>query len=666
MARNGLLISFRECNQNATCASHPQVEPSDTMPMMKKWLLLVACAMFASVAAAQDSSDDSYDFILAKLAAADGRYDEALQRIDAVGLKNPGNPTLKFERAMILIDAARVDQAEKELREVVAAKPDFFDAQRILGRVLLDRAGQDKGRIDEALTHLQAAFKINPDDLGTGMAVAQILLSTGQLPEAERALQTLLERAPDQRAFNYTYATLLTKLGRGEESKQYLERAVEVDPTYGPAIMQLIDIYQRENDWQKAAEILQPLINDDPLNLDLQRQQAFFWLRGGAAEKARTSFKALVDADPKDLRSQYYLAEALNDLEHYGEADQIYRRLLEKTPQDAELLASYGLSQIGQKKYDDAAKTFRTLLGIQDTGDNLQVLAKTQLAFIELQKGNYAAAIEQAKPLLVFRDKPHAQAIGIALEAYRKQKKYSDAVAVLQPLVERFGSDPLVNARYIEMLVRAGDTERAKAAAAAAAKFGPKNAAAAAEAYMQTEQYEPAIALLRETSRTRPDDRDVQFALASAYERSGDKKHAEDVFLQLLEKHPDHAATLNYLGYMWAENGVNLDRAADMLTRAVRQEPQNGAYIDSLGWVYYQQGKLDLAEKYLTDATHLLPRDATVHEHLADVFAKRGNYHRALDLYREALTLDPASKAEAKLKSKIAEVERQQTNQSQR
>ena len=633
---------------------------------MKRCVLLLAALMIAGAAVAQESPEDSYEFILAKLAAADGRYDEALTRIDKVAAHNPANAVLKFERAMILIDASRVDAAEKELREVVAIRPDFYDAQRVLGRLLLDRASQDKTKIEDALAHLQAAFKANPDDLGTGMAVAQILLSTGHTAEAERALATLLERAPDQRALNYTYAQVLTKLGRGDESKKYLERAVEVDPTFGPAILQLIDIYQRESEWDRAAQLLQPLIEDDPLNLDLQRQQAFFYLRAGSTEKARAAFKTLVAADPKDTRSQYYLAEALNDLEHYAEADQIYRKLLDKTPDDPELLASFGLSQIGQHKYAEAATAFRSLLALNDVSDNLQVLAKTQLAFIDLQKGNYASAIDQVKPLLVFRDKPNAQAIGIALEAYRKEKKYNDALAMLRPLVDRFGSDPMVNARYIEMLLRSGDAERAKSAAATAAKFGPKNATAAAEAYMQNQQYEPAIAILRDVARNKPDDVEAQFALGSAYERAGDRKRAEEVFLQLLDKHPEHAATLNYLGYMWAESGTNLDRAADMLTRAVHQEPRNGAYIDSLGWVYFRQGKLDLAEKYLTDATNLLPRDATVHEHLGDVFAKRGEYHRALDLYREALNLEPEAKDEAKLRLKIAEVEKQQINQSQR
>jgi predicted Zn-dependent protease len=631
------------------------------MNAMKKWILVLLAALSMSAAAvAQEFSEDPYEFILAKLAAEDGKYDDALARIDKVIARQPDNSVLQFERAMILIDAGRPSLAETELRKVTTARPDFFDAQRVLGRLLLDRAGSDKDKINEALLHLQAAYRINPDDLGTGMAVSQILLSTGRTAEAEKVLASLLERAPDQRGLNYNYAQVLTKLGRGDESKQYLERAVQVDPTFGPAILQLIDIYQKENQWQRAADLLQPLINDDPLNLDLQRQQAFFYLRGGLPDKARAAFSSLVQADPKDTRSQYYLAEALNDLEQFDEADRIYRKLLEKTPNDPDLLASYGLSQIGQRKYDDAARTFRTLLNLPDLPDNLQVLTKTQLAFIELQKGNYAAAVDQARPILIFRDRPNSQAISVALDAFKKQKRYTDAVALLQPLVNQFAADPLVNARYVEMLLRAGDKDRARAAASTQTKFGTRNTIAVSEAYVQNEQYETAVNILRDAVKNKPDEVDLQFQLGSVYERSGAKKDAERTFTQILDKHPDNAATLNYLGYMWAETGVNLDRAAEMLNRAVNQEPRNGAYIDSLGWVYYQQGKLDLAEKYLTDATRLLPRDATVHEHLGDVFAKRGDVHRALDLYRAALTLEPEAKGEAKLRSKIAELEKQQ------
>jgi tetratricopeptide (TPR) repeat protein len=631
--------------------------------MKKLAVLLLALCGLSVAAAAQEYSDDPYEFILAKLAADDGRFDEALMRLDKLTQKNPDSAVLRFERAMIMLDASRNDQAEAELRKVVTLQPNFYDAERILGRLLLDRSGGDKAKIEEALPHLQAAYRLNPDDLVTGMAVSQIFLSTGRAAEAEKTLATMLERAPDHRLVNFTYAQVLTKLGRGDESRKYLERAVEVDPTYGQAIMQLIDIYQRSNEFAKAAEALQPLINEDPANLDLQRQQALFYLRAGDAEKARVAFKMLVDADPKDARSQYYLAEALTDLEQFEESDKIYRKLLEKTPDDTDLLASFGLSQIGQKKLDDAAKTFETLLKQQDVPENLQVLAKTQLAYIALQRGQYAAAIEAARPLVVFGDRINAQAVNIALEAMRKQKRYADAVAFLQPIVDKFASDPYVNARYVEMLARAGDKDKAKAAAATQVKFGVKNTIAAAEAFVQADQYDQALSTLRDAVKAKPEEIDLQFELGSVYERSGDKTAAEKAFLNLLEKHPEHAQTLNYLGYMWADSGVNLDRAQEFLVKAVTQEPQNGAYIDSLGWVYFRQGKLDLAEKYLTNATKLMPRDATVKEHLGDVFAKRGETSRALSMYRAAAGLDPESKELEKIRSKIAELEKQQQAQ---
>jgi len=632
-----------------------------TMRLMKKCALLLLLLLSFSVAAgAQETSDDPYEFILAKLAANDGRFDEAISRIDKIVTRNPGNAVILYERAMILIDASKIDAAEAELRKVVVLQPNFYDAERVLGRVLLDRAGSDRTKVDEALVHLQNAFRIYPDDLATGMAISQIYLASGRPAEAEKVLASMLERAPDQRGLNYSYAQVLTKLGRGAEAVKYLERAVEVDPTFGLAIQQLVEVYQSTNQWQKAADVLQPLINDDPTNLDFQRQQAFFYLRAGMAEKARARFAQLLIIDPKDTRTQYYLAESLSDLERYEEADRIYRQLLEKTPDDPDVLASFGLAQVGRKKYDDAAKTFHTLLALPDAAEGVQMLAKTQLAFIDLQKGNYQQAIDGAKPLFTFRDKVNPQAINIALDAMRKQKRYADAVAMMQPLVDKYASDPFVNARYIEMLVRAGDKDRARVAASTQSKFGVRNTISAAEAYAQADQYDQAIAVVRDALRTKPDDVELQFELGAAQERSGDKAAAEATFLAILDKHPENAGTLNYLGYMWAEQGVKLDRAAEMLTKALTLEPGNGAYLDSLGWTYFRQGKLELAEKYLNNAAQVLPRDATVHEHLGDVLAKRGDTKRALSLYRVALTLDPESKDEAKLRSKIAELEKLQ------
>ncbi|HEX7706414.1 MAG TPA: tetratricopeptide repeat protein [Thermoanaerobaculia bacterium] len=626
--------------------------------MMKTFaLILFAALVIPAAAGAQEYPTAPYEFLMAKLAAAEGRYDEALTRLDRVISANPESPELRFERAMLLIEAGRMDRAESELRLVLKLSPEFVDASRVLGRIMLDRAGNDAKLVSDALVHLEAAFRGNPDDLSTGIAVSQIMMSLDRLEEAERILAMMVERAPDQRSLNFTYAQVLTKLGRGSETKQYLERTLAVDPTFGPAVMQLLDLYQAENEWDKAAQVLQPLVAGEPMNLELQRQQAYFYLRAGESRTASERFRALIAADPRDVRSRFYLAEALNDLGEYSDAEPLFRQLLEIDSNDADIVMSLAINLSGQKKWDEATQLFNRLLTIEGVPDNLLALARTQLAYIDLQKKNYDAAIATATPIFVFRDRPNSQAINIAIDALRKQEKAADVVALLAPLVRQFESDPFVNARYIEALARAGRKEEAEKHAALQVSVSPRNAVAAAEAWVQVENMPAAVELLEGAIAARPEEVDLRFQLGSVHERSGDYDAAAKVFLALLEAKPDHAPTLNYLGYMWADNNVNLDRAREMLVRAVAQEPANAAYVDSLGWVHYRLGNLEEAEKYLAEAASLMPRDPTIQEHLGDVLSKRGDFARALTVYRTALELGPPAEDAEKLREKIEEIE---------
>ena len=230
--------------------------------------------------------------------------------------------------------------------------------------MLLDRAGSDRAKVEDALRYLQAAYKPNPDDLSTGIAVSQILRSLERIAEAERVLAAMVERAPDQRALNYNYAQVLTTLGRANEAKQYLERAVAIDPTFAPAVMQLVDIYQKEGELQKAADVLQPLIAEDPMRIELQRQQAYFL----PARRRRTR-RARSLPHARCRRSE---GHALAVLSRRGaERPRAVRRGARRssssssrpTPTDFDYVASFGLSLAGQKKWDEAAQTFRKLLG---------------------------------------------------------------------------------------------------------------------------------------------------------------------------------------------------------------------------------------------------------------------------------------------------------------
>jgi tetratricopeptide (TPR) repeat protein len=142
-----------------------------------------------------------------------------------------------------------------------------------------------------------------------------------------------------------------------------------------------------------------------------------------------------------------------------------------------------------------------------------------------------------------------------------------------------------------------------------------------------------------------------------ALERSKDWPRAESDFLTALKLAPDQPYVLNYLGYSWAEQGRNLARARQMIERAVGQRPNDGAVIDSLGWVMLRQGDIAGAVKSLERAVELMPEDPTLNGHLGDAYWAAGRRQEALYQWRRALNLNPEPEDVPKLEAKLHESE---------
>jgi Tfp pilus assembly protein PilF len=129
----------------------------------------------------------------------------------------------------------------------------------------------------------------------------------------------------------------------------------------------------------------------------------------------------------------------------------------------------------------------------------------------------------------------------------------------------------------------------------------------------------------------------VWFMLGAIYERQKKFDKAEELFRKVLDVNPSNAPVLNYYGYMLADRGIRLEEATSLIERAVTQEPNNGAYLDSLGWAYYKQGKLAEAEDYLRKAASRSSHDPTILGHLGDVYMKLGQSERAAELWERSL-----------------------------
>ena len=170
--------------------------------------------------------------------------------------------------------------------------------------------------------------------------------------------------------------------------------------------------------------------------------------------------------------------------------------------------------------------------------------------------------------------------------------------------------------------------------------------AAAADAYTK--------ALVITGGDSAPDWR-FYYVRGIAYERNKEWPKAEADFLKALELNPEQPAVLNYLGYSWIDQDMNLEEALGMIEKAVAASPQDGYIVDSLGWAFYKLGRIDEAVKTLEQAVQMLPTDPEINDHLGDAYWKAGRQLEARFQWNIATSVDTVGVVKARATPKLAE-----------
>ena len=137
------------------------------------------------------------------------------------------------------------------------------------------------------------------------------------------------------------------------------------------------------------------------------------------------------------------------------------------------------------------------------------------------------------------------------------------------------------------------------------------------------------------------------------YERSKQWPKAEADLKKALELFPDQPLVLNYLGYSWIDQGINLDEGMRMIQRAVEQRADDGYIVDSLGWAYYRIGNIEEAVKHLERAVELKPEDPTINDHLGDAYWRVGRVLEARFQWSHARDLKPEPEDLVKIEEKL-------------
>ena len=639
-----------------------------------------------SPAAAGGASGD-YEFLIANLLAGDGNLSEALAAFEAAEKARPDAAYIHLEHSQLLgrlsqaarlpgAQASYLRQAAEEVSKAQKLAPGNLDVLRGVGFVYLELGSQDAAALKTALEALETVHQRDPEDLQTAISLGRLYLERQQPAKAAEAFREVIRQAPQQRA---AYAMLVEALLRDDKPKDaeaVLAQILGFEPGALEARLTLSELEGRRNDY--AAVLATLLAAPEPGRDDarLRRQLAWAYYLTGDVDRALATVEPLLqssqgpraapsaplqdpaagDADEMQLLLLKGLALAAQGRNQ--EAGEVLEQLRGARPTDAALagILSRVLERAGRP--DEAARVLAELAaGLAKAGkQDEERQARLELAQVYYDAKQWDRVSETLQPLLRLGAKEEAAcepAVLLAADAMVQRKSYDEALKLLEKEQASPPSPNLV-AKRAEVLFRAGrEREAARRLEDLAGDRESRAPLAAAEAYQRLDRYAESIPVL-EKLLGRPDPglkepgaKAARFLLAAAYERTGKREQAVAEFRRLLGVDPDYHAALNYLGYMFAERGENLDEARKLVEKAVALEPDNGAYVDSLGWVYFRLGRLEQARTELERATRLEIADGTVEEHLGDVYSAMGQPERAGEAYRRALELEGDDHAKA-------------------
>ena len=601
-------------------------------------------------------------YLRARLFAQDTEFEEAVKEFRKAVDLDPEDGALRREYGELLRDIPIYPEAEREARKAVELAPQSAGAHRLLGQVLLATA-KDKPRLEEAAAELGKAAQIGPPDPQGAVALAQASLRLERPKDAVAALESVADRAHGP-SFLLLYGEALERDGQTAKAEDIYKSLLRQDPEDRAASLGLLRVYDRSRQFDKEAALLESFMKNQPGNLAARTQYATALLRGRRFAESKKAFEQVLAADPGNRDALRMYAALLSETLETDKADEVLKKLQSLDPDDPEVAYRRAMNFLEARRLPEAERVLQDLkksLAAKKADGPEAGQIDGQLAYIAYLRKDYAGATSLLKPRLWDADGLNSQAFNLLAQIARDQEDWSGGLRLTREVFEKVGKKtPNVRATHAEFLLRSAspaDKAEGEKILTALASEDKAGVMAAADAWQRLERFGRAAAVARQGLERDKEDPELLFRLAASLEREKKVGESEAAFEELLKVRADHAPGMNYLGYMWADRGENLPRALELIRKAVDLEPSNGAYLDSLGWVYFRLNKLDKAEENLLVASSLNPDDATVEEHLGDLWEKKGDLEKARESWKRALTLKPDPDNKLRLEEKLRKTE---------
>ena len=622
------------------------------------------------------SAQAYYEFMLARRLEADGDTAGAVAALERAQTLDPHSAELLAERAALHARQNEGEEARAAAERALAIEPDNIEAHRILGLVYSawsDGAGTPPAGSTpaslraSAIEHLKAIRNspLMSTDLSLQIAYGRLLLRSGQTDDATAVLEAVASQAPYVAEPFVLLAEARTSQGRMFEAAQALAQAADINPRY---YVSLGELYERLGRWAAAAGAYGQAVEgvrSPSRDLRLRHVTALLNVPGGVgASRAKDTIVELLKTNPDDARLLYLLSTASRQLQDPKAAEEAARKMLAIDPTSVSGLNALARAMSDQYQYRKVIELmtpFSKDVAARAKGrESEAATALAQLGLAHQQLGEYDAAIAvftSAKQLA-----PEDSTFDLYLaQAFLSARQFDRAIAVTGAAITRSPEDERLIRLRSQALARTGRASEAISFLEGAIKSesrSPQLALALAEAYAAEKRYDDAIKVVQQAETAFGEDDMFTVRLASLYEEAGRLADAERELRAMIERDPLDATALNFLGYILADRTDRHAEAIELIERALRVEPDNPSYLDSLGWALFKQGKQAEAAAPLGRAAAALPANSVIQDHHGDVLARQGKWAEAVAAWQRALAGDGESIDRDAIAKKIQDAKR--------
>ena len=504
-----------------------------------------------------------------------------------------------------------------------------------LARFAAGVSGELREQSDEALEHFQRSVLADPANEPLAIDVARRLL---RKKEVDKAIAVLEKSAARPEASGFVDALLgiaFLQAGKHDPAIAASRKAITKLPHSLIGYQNLAQIYLQTKQPKEALAVLDEAaaLPAPELNFLLELGEAY---RSHVASQPRdfelvkpklmTVLESVTKLQPKSQSLIFRLAELLSFAGEYKRSAELYVKLLERFPNQA--LLRNRIVELYLKAND--LKAAQTQLDALVREQPTNPLAHYFLGAIAAEQRDWDKAAEYYQRTIQLNEgaKQNFEPVYYDLAGvYISKDRPAEGLKILEKARAKFKNNFLLE--FYSGLAHG----RLKDHAASIKHL------TAAELLARRDEPERLTPLF-------------YFQVGTAHERHKDFKQAEFYFRESLKLAPDFAEALNYLGYMWAERGENLSEARVMIARALKLEPENAAFLDSMAWVLFKLNlPAEALEYQLKALRHQKEPDATLHDHLGDIYAALKQHDKARDQWQHALTIEPSEAIQQKLKA---------------